>query len=129
MQLISLEQDEEAMIPHEIDATNRRLVEAFDPGDARQLCGEVAAWREIQVWVRHLTGEGPATVRRNWQAAIAALAARPPDPPDPRGRRAVAPHPGVQKRAWLSLRLRRGVLATDHGARPLPASGGDPRAF
>jgi hypothetical protein len=45
-----------------------------------------AVWRETQVWVLHLTGEGPATLRRNRQAVLDALAARPTPGPG-RGRR------------------------------------------
>jgi hypothetical protein len=44
-----------------------------------------AVWLEARVWVDHLVGEGPATLRRQREAAAAALAAQR-DLREPRGR-------------------------------------------
>lgn len=39
-----------------------------------------AVRQDTRIWVHHLTGEGPATVRRQREAVAQALAAGPPAP-------------------------------------------------
>jgi hypothetical protein len=61
--------------------------------------------RETSVWVRHLTGEGHATVRRNRQAAVAELRSQDSTPVEvfsERGRSLSLDQPG----RWAGAGLR-----------------------
>jgi hypothetical protein len=65
-----------------------------------------AVRQDTRVWVDHLTGEGPATVRRQREAVARVVAAAPPVPstrrtpasekPNPRTGRTVTAAPGRQ---------------------------------
>lgn len=76
----------------------------------RMIAAMKAVRRDVQPWVHHLSGEGPATVRRQREAATRALATAPLDSAGPTY--AYDRHAHAEALGVAAIARRRPVLTT-----------------